>query len=369
MIANILLVITILFYFALANLSSKPMPGGDYGVGYAYAWIIYISGFIITSGLLAWNMNWNHCFDWISKYRNWLVFLGWLIFVAAVTFSVEYQNKWPEGKFPVFMHWLTITRIYIWLPMLVFISCFYLINASRLPALSFYWMKNMLLFGCFFSCILSLGLIWTYGKYQVSQRLSLLQNMKNWQIERDASYKESLNFITNYNDSTIEGLLKFVELGNEEKRRQLAIAKIKSFPDWENELIKVLTKKDLDQIFIYHDETYYVYAFLDGNSVPHPERFVKPFIYSLNIMTIRARKDLNDAYAWDIGMLNLITVCKVFNGQFKPYAKELRPAMLKLNEALSGEAKERMNEERKRRYEKVLKMFRKEVKNWLKENT
>ena len=31
--------------------------------------------------------------------------------------------------------------------------------------------------------------------------------------------------------------------------------------------------------------------------------------------------------------------------------------------------KERMNEERKRRYEKVLKMFRKEVKNWLKENT
>lgn len=368
MIANILLILTILFYYGLAKLTSKPMPGGDYGVGYAYAWIFSISGFVITSGLLAWNMNWNHCFDWIAKHRNWLVFFGWLLFIAAAIFSVEYQNKWPEGKFPIFMQWLTIAKIHIWLPILIFIPCLYLINASRIPMLPFSGMKNILLAGCLFSCIVSSGLLWTYGKYKVGQRISLLQNIKNWQNNRDSAYQESLNYIRNYNDSTINGLLKFVEYGNEEKRRQLAIEKIKTFPDWEGELIRILTEKDLDKIFIYHDDTYYVYAFLDGNIVPHPEKFVKPFIYSLKIMTIRAERDLNDAYAWDIGMLNLITVCKVFNGQFKPYAKELRPAMLKLNHALNGEAKERMNEDRRRGYEKILKKYRKEVENWLKNN-
>ena len=82
MLGNILFVITLLFFGGLANLLQKPMPGGDYRVGYAYAYLIVGAGFIISTGLLAWNMNVNHCFDWILRYRNWLVFVGWVAFVT-----------------------------------------------------------------------------------------------------------------------------------------------------------------------------------------------------------------------------------------------------------------------------------------------
>ena len=52
MFGNILIVIILISYGCLANLSFKPMPGGDYGVGYSFAWLIYGTGFTISTGLL-----------------------------------------------------------------------------------------------------------------------------------------------------------------------------------------------------------------------------------------------------------------------------------------------------------------------------
>lgn len=40
MFGNILIVCPLRFYGALVNQTSKPMPAGDYGVGYSFAWIM-----------------------------------------------------------------------------------------------------------------------------------------------------------------------------------------------------------------------------------------------------------------------------------------------------------------------------------------
>jgi hypothetical protein len=47
MLVNLLILLTLISYGCLANLKLKPTPGGDYGVGYSFALLIYSAGFII----------------------------------------------------------------------------------------------------------------------------------------------------------------------------------------------------------------------------------------------------------------------------------------------------------------------------------
>lgn len=55
---------------------------------------------------------------------------------------------------------------------------------------------------------------------------------------------KSLEYIKNYNESTIVGLLKFLDPEDDAERRIAAQSKIVSFSHWEEDLIVVLTTKD-----------------------------------------------------------------------------------------------------------------------------
>jgi hypothetical protein len=72
MIGNILIAIVFIFYGLLTYLMLNPKPGGDYGVGYSFGLLIYGAGFILFTGLLAWNMNLNQSFDWMPIHFLWL---------------------------------------------------------------------------------------------------------------------------------------------------------------------------------------------------------------------------------------------------------------------------------------------------------
>ena len=150
--------------------------------------------------------------------------------------------------------------------------------------------------------------------------------------------------------------------------RTNAIAKIKTFPKWEDEMIAILTKEGLESIWAYDDYSNYVYSFLDGNKVEHPEKFIEPIKYSLKVFAARAKSDLYDPYNRELWSLNLESFCRALDMQFKEYAKEFRPGMLKLQEVLSVEYPERMHEDSRKRYDKLVKTYRLAVKNWLDAN-
>ncbi len=65
MFGNILLVLIALSLFGFIQITSSPIPGGDRGVGAGMMIFICGAGFILFSGLLALNLGWNNCFDWI----------------------------------------------------------------------------------------------------------------------------------------------------------------------------------------------------------------------------------------------------------------------------------------------------------------
>ncbi|MBK8449504.1 MAG: hypothetical protein IPO78_06450 [Saprospiraceae bacterium] len=372
MLGNILFVLVIIIYGFLVNLLLKPMPGGDYGVGYSFAWLIYLAGFIISTGLLVWNMNLNHCFDWfptsIMKYRNWLVFLGWISFVFALIWSLEYHTKIIGSEFPQFMTWFIRSRVYFWLPLLLLIPSVYLINVQSLSGFAPFWVKFLIQAGFFVSQIIAIGILYTFGKFWVQQRLNGIQLEKNHKTEKLSDYKATLESIANYNESTTTGLLKFAHPKNDKTQREAATVKIKSFENWEQDLIDILGQKNLEEIYVYDDPTYFVYAFLDGNKMEHPEKFIQPIQSSLKVLNIRVGKSLDDPYNLELGVSDIELVCRVLEEQFKNYAKEFKPAMIKIQETLDIIPPERKNEQHKKSYIETHHKYKLAVNNWLKLN-
>ncbi len=373
MFGNIIIIISLFFYGCLVQLLRKPMPGGDYGVGYAYSWIFCVAGFIISTGLLALNMNLNHCFDWLPEsflpYRNWLVFFGWLAFDLTIIWSLESQHKKRENGIPLFLGWFTWSKVYFWLPLLMLIPSLYLINAERVIGFATNWVKIPIQTGFTVSSLIALSLFGLFAKSWVSRRLPSFQVLRARRQEGKAAYKEVLSYVDNYNEPTIAGLLKYMDRGYDKQLRNNAIAKIKSFDHWENDLIAFLAQKDLEKMSIFNDETTHViYAFLDGNKVPYPEKFIQPIKYSLKVMIYRVRKDLDDPYARELWKLNIDAVCRVLEAQFKQSAAEFRPSMLKLQKALAVTAPERKSKPHRKWYNKRLKAYRLAVKNWLDAN-
>ncbi len=216
MLGNILILTTLVSYGFIANLMLKPKPGGDYGVGYSFALLIYAAGFIISTGLLAWNMNLNHCFDWTAvsflRYRNWLVFLGWTSFVVAMFWSLEYSSKKVEDAFPAFINWFTWSRIYIWLPLLMLLPALYLLNVQRVPGVAPFWVKTAMQTDFSFSFLITLIIFGIFCKISVQRRIGMFQTRMDWYTERQSAYNTSLEYIKNYNEATITGLLKYTSV-------------------------------------------------------------------------------------------------------------------------------------------------------------
>lgn len=157
---------------------------------------------------------------------------------------------------------------------------------------------------------------------------------KNHKTEKLSDYKATLESIANYNESTTTGLLKFAHPKNDKTQREAATVKIKSFENWEQDLIDILGQKNLEEIYVYDDPTYFVYAFLDGNKMEHPEKFIQPIQSSLKVLNIRVGKSLDDPYNLELGVSDIELVCRVLEEQFKNYAKEFKPAMIKIQETL-----------------------------------
>lgn len=350
MLSNILIVFSLISYGLLASLLSKPMPGGDYGVGYSFAFLYSGAGFVISTGLLAWSMNANHCFDWVLHYRKTIVFVGWIAFVTMTFWTLEYH------------------RAFILFHLFIFGLCIYLINAQQTEGFPPAWAKTAIRVG--FAVILFIAVvIWgAFAKVRLMNSISKVQSkiasLSNYQTD----YKATLDKIINHNDTTINWLLKFVEPQMDKKMRETAIAKIKSYPNWEDQMLTILTQKNRATLWAYDDYSYYVYAFLDGNSVEHPEKFIEPIQYSLKVFAARAKSDLEDPYKRELWSLNLESFCRALESQFKGHAQEFKPGMLKLQQVLAVEYPERAGEEYRKSYNKRVKAYRLEVKKWLDAN-
>ncbi len=365
MLGNILIVLTLFFYGFLANLLLRPTPGGDYGVGHAFAWMIYVAGFVISTGFLAWNMNLNNCFDWapasLLVSRNWLVFFGWISFVMAVIWSLDYHSKWIEGEFPQFMRLFARSKVYFWLPALLFVPALYLLNAQRQAGFAPYWIKIPLLLCFSVSILIGLGIFYGFVKASVQQRITRFQSAEKEDNKESWSFNKSMEEINNYREETIRSLLVYTHREKDKRIRDAAVAKMKSYENWEAELIDILEQGEL------HD-VYWVYAYLDGNTIERPEDFIQPVKHSLERLAPGLQASLKDPYSLNMGYVNIEALCRVLDTHFKDSAAIFRPDIVMLQKVLEINPPARNDKTNKKWFDETLTASRLTVKNWLESN-
>ena len=356
MLGNILLVFLTLALIALIQLTSSPAPGGDRGVGYAFAMILYGGALALFSGLLAWYAGKSGLFNWAPlphPGRNWFIFAGWLAFFFSVAFSAMFRSEWHPGELPQVLKWLADAYASVWLPLLVLLPLAVLINSEKQAAAPELWVKIPFLIGMGICTLIGLALL--FGWFRASARQSA--DRIEYQQQRDESiHQQHLADIAAFQPSDpLVNILSLTGRYHDPEVRNAAIEKVKSRPDWEAELIRLLNETEWQS---------QVYQFIDGNEVPHPELFVEPINRSIRRCAEEIRRRItgaNDLQDWHFEHFSIERVLRAIDEQFsKVPGADFRPAVRELRAALDTPKPERFN--------KVQFTTTQIVDDWLKKN-
>ena len=358
MFGNLLFGLTTLTYIALAvyNIQKLNVPG-ERLVGAGLMAFALIIAYVVFSLFLTIAIASRGGFNWIStsaSSRNIVTGMLWFGMVAGVVFcsmlTTEYHTDQSTGIFRLIS--LPVYFGGLWLPLLMLVPYAILLNSGWRDSLSPMLYKLPLWVGCITGILILMT-----PKIVMSLGITIPQKqVDNNQIEADI--KSTIE-----SQSSISDLLEYTQ-NDDERFRKAAWEKIKSDPNWEGELIKLLE----------HDDEYghhyfrFVYIFLDDNKVEHPDRFIAPVNTSIATITAEVQRVLNKSFLYspDLSVLNIDIMCRVLDEQFKDSSSVFRPNMLKLQEALDKPPLEKPDSDND--FTALRNNYRMAVKNWLGEH-
>jgi hypothetical protein len=192
----------------------------------------------------------NHCLDWLGEQRNWLLIFGWLAFALGTMASAVFKGEWHAGEFPQFLRWLSQAQAAIWLPLLMFVPAFWLLNfgktAPEVPAFVQIPIKT----GFVVSVLMLGGLVFGYFR-ATAQQTARIQNFQKEQ--NDEQHNKHIAWIAQQKPTDpIVNILSLTGRFHDADVRDSAIAKVKSHPDWEAELIRLLNETELSGNEVKH---------------------------------------------------------------------------------------------------------------------
>ncbi|MBO0932033.1 hypothetical protein [Fibrella aquatilis] len=337
--AYVLFCLTMLCYIGLAMLTaSKPTLVGDGGMGYGLGLgflglSLAISSLALTIFLLA-----KGHFHWMAgspEARIGLALLAWLCMVLTVFFCAAFKWEWHSDgdTYPEFLHWLAVNHGQIWLPLLWLTTCFLSINSALTANLPPSTPKGIFYTSLVLSGVYSAGLL--IGFLRDSAQTAS-RTMAEEQQRSDTWHQKVLDDIAAHKPTdSIYGLLSQTTQVRPADTRAAAVAKVKSHPSWETDLLTLLKTKQS-----YRE----VYYFLDGNALEHPQQFVEPLKQSMVWLAddIRANiTDSNNLQHWSFDMYGIDNLLRGIDGQFPDKSSEFEPNVVRLKLALSTTPPER----------------------------
>ncbi|MEZ5043516.1 MAG: hypothetical protein R2828_26705 [Saprospiraceae bacterium] len=312
---------------------SEPRMSGEGGMGYGLAIVALGLGFAISSLVLTISVANKGGFDWVGGPRFFIIGAGWLCMAAATFACVAFKWEWHEGEFSPFIRWLSVGHGQVWIPLLMFIPYFYLLNSELRVSVLPNIYKIPLMIGFVVSAMMSLGLLFGWLKMSAKQQQAQIEDLQNRDKKR---HDEHLTYIAEQKPT--DAILNIIALTgrfHDEDIRSAALAKIKEKPDWEDQLLKLLENEH------YHTKTY---TFLDGNKVDHPEKFLDPLNRSILRLADEIHKlikDSNDLQDWHFEHFGIERLLRAIDEQFMNKGVDFRPAILKLQDALKTTPPER----------------------------
>ena len=283
-----------------------------------------IAVYVITSLLLTISVASRGGFDWLSPTPSTRkVFIGvlWLGMIAGVVFCAMLSTEINTDRSTGIVRTLSMPVYFgsVWLPLLMLIPYAILLNPQWRESLSPALYKFPLVLACVLGVvILMIPKIVSSANIQVPK-------------QSDAEWKKENLTTSIQNETSLETLLQYVK-DEDEWVRKMAAEKMKKDPQYEDHLIKTLSRND----GYGHYDFDKVYMFMDQNTVEHPDRFVESVNTSLLSISTEIQHVLTKSflYSGDLSILHIDLVCKVLEEQFQNHSDVFRPNMLKLQEAL-----------------------------------
>ena len=320
--ANICLsVVSLVFVLMITELHLKPAPrGGDYAMGHALAAFFLYKAFFVLIALAALAIGWRGGFQWVgvsSGSRFGVVLLG----VLAVTFATGFSSAGP-GPGSKLLNPVAMVLAFV-VPLAVISAGFLLANdklsggvpspAARLLAHLAFWPSAVLLVA-----FVSVVMLWPR-----LQRTNAMLTRDRGQLD---DFEQGI--LVNIDSCDIGKDLVFMLVHTDANRkpiiRERALAKIKTHPDWQAELVRRLDSGWAEEVF----------TFLASNEVDDKTLFPEAVRKGILNQADGIRKAMSnsrdfypDHYTWEVR--RLLRAVEKFEGMGVDYL----PAMRKLRSA------------------------------------
>jgi hypothetical protein len=307
----------------------RPNLGGEQGMGYGLGLLACSVGFFLglelLTGILARKAGWS---------TPWVLYaLAGAGGLAVTVFVCGWLRAEASAGMPAILYGLSAAHGLIWIPVLTLglVLPVLLMQGGHGETPLLLWRALGFMAGLGLLGVASWAGTWlaglparqeaelaTYRQEDTARRQRHLQDIASWQPEQGMPLILSLT--GRYHDPEV---------------REVAVARIRAVPDWEEELIRLLGTQG---------HYYQVFHFLDGNDVDHPDRFIAPLEQSIHRMAGDIRTEIpgaNNLQHWSFDYLGIERLTRIMDGQFAPYKPSLVPALHEVARAFQTTPPER----------------------------
>lgn len=325
-IGNILLAFAAIIYIVLVSAAYGPAPSnaGDAAGGYAMSVILYSLAFTVCMALAAAITGWKGGFAWLpgSRITGFALVAGGLVAIMIVSVLATMLKFEPAQQVPFAIRPLTGIAPGLF-PLVLLLAGFVLLNPSireSVPHLA-YKIPLGIVFGI--SAVACAGGLLQWMQYKdrrAAERIAEIQSDEARYHDQRFKDIENIDPMTH-----MANLLSFTSKYQDADVREKALAKIKTNPEWQQELARLLDTRAY----------YLVYTFLDANEVEDKSLFPEALNRSIQRMAADIRKyiaDSNHLNDWSLDHFNteqMLSTVDQFRGMgvnFLPAVRQVRAA-------------------------------------------
>lgn len=284
-IGNFLLVLSLIVVFFLNfGVLAKSPPGGDAGVGYAWSIIILNLAFIILMIMVAGIIGYTGGFEWVSsKKTTRFAIVTCVLLCSLFTMGLISFFRHEPGPVPGLLRLYSYFVPFL-IPIVMVVAGFILLNAAwreSVPMSVYKWPLIVLAFFGITGTLAGMAGMMQSSARNQSAALQEAANFKEKNNERNLAEIDSNDVMKN-----LVFLFVYTSEYQPAHVRDRAVAKIKTHPEWENEIIRLLGTDWAPEPI----------TFLAYNDVEHPEKFTEPVRTGVLNQARLIRESIRKAY-------------------------------------------------------------------------
>jgi len=312
--------------YLVTSFYSRSMPGGDAGVGYALGIIILNLAFVICMGIVALIISGKGGFEWVSAIKSTRTLYVTISVLATLIFAgLAGLFKGESGHLAGPARYL-LPMFYILIPILMMLISVILLNEnirSAIPLAIYKWPSA---FVALVSLVGLSSLLVAQIAFSAKKQVAAIQYAASSADEnhlRILAEIDTCDVLKN-----LGSILVFTGDNQPSEIQNAAVAKMKTNPEWKQELLGYLETDWAPEVF----------QFLASNPVDHPSIFEEPVrkgvLIQANLFRERIRRCSHPShfyesmFNWDVERV-IRTVDKFQSKEidYVPAMKELRASM------------------------------------------